>query len=849
MAEKDDNKVKKTLSLSKGSGVKKGGSADSMRLTVSRGRSKTVEVEVKRKRRVRSGDGDGGPEGGALTREELQKRLEAVRQARESTELSPRDEVAARLREEIKAKQLAEQKEREEIDAQRRQKAEQEEARREIEGQKRKEQADQKMAEARRAQGSSSAKGVGAREVVSSPSSAGEPAFEEPSRAEKKLSRSKEHIEERNAPKKSGGGSGRSDTSRRRSGKITVQQILSGGEERTRSLASVRRAREKERLQQIKAFEEQKPVVREVIVPEAMTVQELANRMAVRAAEIVKVLMKMGVMATINHNIDADTAELVVAEFGHTVKRVSEADVELGLKVEEEKEEDLKSRPPVVTIMGHVDHGKTSLLDAMRQTDVVAHEAGGITQHVGTYQVKSSAGPLITFVDTPGHAAFTEMRSRGADVTDIVILIVAADDGIKEQTIEAINHAKAAKVPMIVAINKIDRPEANPYKVKEDLLRYEVVTEEMGGDTLCVEISAKEHRNLDKLEEAILLQAELLDLKASSEGPAQGAVVEAKVERGRGPVATVLIQRGTVSVGDIFIAGAEWGKIKVLLDDAGKPLKNAGPSRPVHVVGANGAPGAGDDFVVVENEARAREVTEYRQRVIREKKAKLMAQTSMEQLFTKAIKEGERKELSVIIKGDVQGSVEAIVGSFAKLSNDEVHVQVLHTGVGEINESDVTLAQASDAMIIGFNVRANTQAREAARREQVPLRYYSIIYNVIDDVKAALEGMMAPELKEKFLGNAQVREVFNITKVGKIAGCMVTEGVVQRGAKVRLLRENVVIYEGSLKTLKRFKDEVKEVREGTECGMAFENYQDLRAGDVIECFDVQEIRRTLDTSV
>nr|WP_230983280.1 translation initiation factor IF-2 [Inquilinus limosus] len=604
----------------------------------------------------------------------------------------------------------------------------------------------------------------------------------------------------------------------------------------------MRRARERERLAM--QSQNQEKIAREVVVPEVITVQELANRMAERGGDVVKSLMRMGVMATITQSIDADTAELVVAEFGHKVKRVAESDVEIGLRGDEDVAENLQPRPPVVTIMGHVDHGKTSLLDALRHTNVVSGEAGGITQHIGAYQVQVASGQRVTFIDTPGHAAFTEMRARGANTTDIVVLVVAANDGVMPQTIEAIRHARAAEVPIIVAINKIDLPDAKPERVRTELLQHEIVVEEMGGETLDVPVSAKTGQGLDKLVEAILLQAEVLDLKANPDRPAEGTVVEAKLERGRGSVATVLVQRGTVKVGDIFVTGGEWGRVRALLDDRGQTLKAAGPAQPVEVLGLNGTPLAGDDFVVVDSESRAREITEFRTRKRREASHVATARGSLEQMFEK-IREGEAKELPVIIKGDVQGSVEAIAGSLEKAAGDnvEVKVRVLHSAVGAITESDVTLAASTGAMLIGFNVRANPQAREMAKRDGVEIRYYSIIYNVIDDVKAALTGLLAPKMRENYIGNAEIREVFNITKVGKVAGCMITNGVVKRGAGVRLLRDNVVIHEGTLKTLKRFKDEVREVREGYECGMAFENYDDIRAGDVIECFElVEEVR-------
>ncbi len=631
---------------------------------------------------------------------------------------------------------------------------------------------------------------------------------------------------------------------RRRTGKLTVNAALEDDDrgERGRSLAAMRRARERERLKAAQGLQEK--IVREVIIPETITVQELANRMAARGGDVIKSLMKMGVMATITQSIDADTAELVVSEFGHTPKRVSDADVLVGLEGIEDTQTDLVARPPVVTVMGHVDHGKTSLLDALRATDVVSGEAGGITQHIGAYQVTLKSGDKITFIDTPGHEAFTAMRARGASVTDVVVLVVAADDGIMPQTVEAIRHARAANVPIIVAINKIDKPDADPNRVRQELLQHELVTEDLGGDVLTVEVSAKKRMNLDKLEEIILLQSEILDLKANPDRAAQGTVVEARMEKGRGPVATVLVQRGTLRVGDVFVAGAESGKVRALIDDKGNRVEEAGPSTPVEILGLDGVPAAGDDFIAVSDESRAREIAGYRQRKDREARAKLAERGTLEQMFS-AIQAGEAKELSVVIKGDVQGSVEAITNTLAKIGNDNVKVRVLHAAVGAINESDVTLAKASGGLIIGFNVRANPQARDMARRDGVDIRYYSIIYDVTDDLKQMLSGMLAPTLREKFLGYAEIREVFSITKVGKVAGCMVTEGQVKRGAKVRLLRDNVVIHEGDLSQLKRFKDDAKEVREGYECGMSFANYDDIRIKDVIECFEVEEIAGVL----
>jgi translation initiation factor IF-2 len=570
----------------------------------------------------------------------------------------------------------------------------------------------------------------------------------------------------------------------------------------------------------------------------------LANRMARRSVDVIKVLMQNGIMATVNDVIDADTAELVATEYGHAVKRVAESDVLEGLKGAEDAAETMLPRPPVVTVMGHVDHGKTSLLDALRKTDVAAGEAGGITQHIGAYQVALKSGQKITFLDTPGHAAFTQMRARGAKVTDLVVLVVAADDGVMPQTVEAIAHAKAAHVPIIVAVNKIDKNDADPMRVKTELLQHEIQVEELGGETLAIDVSATKNINLDKLEETILLQAEILDLKANPNRTAEGAVIEAKLDKGRGPVATVLVQRGTLRQGDILVAGSEWGRVRALVNDRGETVESAGPSVPVEVLGLSAAPEAGDEFVVVESDARAREVTEYRARKRRELRQKATSRQTLDQLL-QSRSEGEKRLLPLVIKADVQGSVEAIQGALEKLGTDEVAVQTLQSGVGGITESDVILAQASGAAIIGFNVRANAQARERARRDGVEIRYYNIIYNVVDDIKAALSGMLAPETREKFLGNAEILEVFNISKVGKVAGCRVTEGVVRRGAKVRLIRDNVVIHEGELSTLKRFKDEVREVQTGQECGMSFANYDNLAKGDVIECYEVETIKRAL----
>jgi translation initiation factor IF-2 len=631
---------------------------------------------------------------------------------------------------------------------------------------------------------------------------------------------------------------------RRRASKIDVQAAIEGEDDRVRSLASVRRQRERERrqaeLERLRS--DQVKVVREVVLPDSITVQELANRMAARAPEVIKALMKMGVMATITQSLDADTAELVVQEFGHRTKRVSEDAVEMGLAGALDIDTDLVTRPPVVTVMGHVDHGKTSLLDALRQTDVAAGEAGGITQHIGAYQVELNTGERITFIDTPGHEAFTAMRSRGASVTDIVVLVVAADDGVMPQTIEAIHHAKAAHAPIIVAINKMDKPGANPDRVRQELLSHEIVVESMGGETQDVEVSALKKTGLDKLQEAILLQAEILDLRANPDRPAEGSVIESRLDRGRGPVATVLVQKGTLHQGDIVVAGAEWGRVRAMLDDKGQQMKDAGPSVPVEVLGLAGVPVAGEPFVMVESEGRAREISEFRQRKIRDKVAGINAASrgTLDQMLAR-IQAGEQKEVAVLIKADVQGSSEAIQTTVAKQANEEVKVRVLLSGVGQITESDVQLAKASSGVVVAFNVRATSQARELAMRDGVDIRYYSIIYEVADDIEKLVRGKVAPKERERFLGYAEVRQVFDITKVGKVAGCMVTEGVVKRGAGVRVLREGVVIHTGELSQLKRFKDDVREVAHNYECGLSFANFHDLREGDVVECYETEVV--------
>ncbi|MDA7484910.1 translation initiation factor IF-2 [Planktomarina temperata] len=635
---------------------------------------------------------------------------------------------------------------------------------------------------------------------------------------------------------------GREDN--RRSGKLTVNQASAGNDGRHRSMASMKRKQERARQKAMGGTVEREKIIRDVQVPDAIMVQELANRMAERVSDVVKSLMQMGMMVTQNQTIDQDTAELIVEEFGHKIVRVSDADVEDVIDQVVDSPEDLKPRAPIITVMGHVDHGKTSLLDAIRNARVVSGEAGGITQHIGAYQVEQN-GDLLTFLDTPGHAAFTSMRSRGAQVTDIVILVVAADDAVMPQTIEAIAHAKAANVPMIVAINKIDRPAADPQKVRTDLLQHEVIVEQMSGEVQDVEVSATTGQGLDQLLEAIALQSEILELKANPNRAASGAVIEAQLDVGRGPVATVLVQNGTLKLGDIFVVGEQWGKVRALISDSGERIKTAGPSTPVEVLGLNGTPEAGDVLNVVETEAQAREIAEYRAQAAKDKRAALGAATTLEQLMANAKANEDISELPILLKADVQGSAEAIVQAMAKIGNDEVRVRVLHSGVGAITETDIGLAEASGAPVFGFNVRANTSARNTANQKGVEIRYYSVIYDLVDDVKAAASGLLSAEIRETFIGYANIKEVFKVSGVGKVAGCLVTEGVARRSAGVRLLRDNVVIHEGTLKTLKRFKDEVPEVQSGQECGMAFENYDDIRPNDVIEIFEREEVERKL----
>ncbi|MGE0714024.1 MAG: translation initiation factor IF-2 [Alphaproteobacteria bacterium] len=855
---KETDRKPLTLARSGKLELKKPVETGQVRQSFPHGRTKTVQVEVRKKRTLAPGEiardmpgsGDGGSRrGGApqrmLTAEERAARTRALQGAIKDEEVRRQAEIDESRRAEEQARLHAQEEARRKVEEEAKRKAEEEAKRKAEEDAKRKaeEDAKRKVEEeerrkvAERAGNAAAAKAVALTAAGKIAASATEEEGDAAARARRPGGMAL-------PPKRPAVVAPKRNEPRRRGGKITVTQALNTDEaERVRSLAAYRRAKEKERRAQFMPSADQR-IVRDVVVPENITVQELANRMAARSGDVIKALMKMGVMATINQPIDADTAELVVAEFGHNVKRVSEADVEIGLKGDVDTPENLTPRPPIVTVMGHVDHGKTSLLDAIRTTDVAAHEAGGITQHIGAYQVTLAGGRKITFIDTPGHEAFTSMRARGANVTDIVVLVVAADDGVMPQTIEAIRHAQAAKVPIIVAINKMDRPDANPDRVRTELTQHGIIVEGLGGEVLDVEVSAIKRTNLDKLEEAILLQAELLDLRANPDRPAEGVVIEAKLERGRGAVATVLIQRGTLRVGDIFVTGSEWGRARLLLDERGERVESATPGMPVEVLGLNGVPLAGDDFSVVDSESRARDVTLFRQRRRRDQVAAAGQRGTVEEMLSQ-IATGQAKELAIVVKSDVQGSLEAIVASLAKLRTDEVAVRVLHGAVGGINESDVTLAKASNGLIIGFNVRANPQAREMARRDGVEIRYYSIIYDVVDDVKAALQGMLSPTLREQFLGNAEILNVFNISKIGKVAGCRVTEGVVKRGAKVRLLRDNVVIHEGSLKTLKRFKDEVREVKEGFECGMAFENYHDIQPGDVIECFEMEEVARAL----
>ena len=828
-----ENDGKKTLGL-------RGARPGNVKQSFSHGRTKNVVVETKRKRVVvpkpgASKPAAGGAVGGdpskrpaGISDAEMARRLKALQaaKARETEEAERRAaEEKAREEERNRRRAEAEAKEREQREAEARAKA-----KAEAEEQKRR---DAEEAAKRAAAEAAAAKAAPAAKTESGPKRdlSSRPA---PAPTPRKADREREN---RNRGGRNEG---------RRSGKLTLSQATGGEGGRQKSLASMKRKQERARQKAMGGSVEREKVIRDVQLPEAIVVSELANRMAERVADVVKELMKMGMMVTQNQTIDADTAELIIEEFGHKVVRVSDADVEDVISDIEDSDDDLQSRPPVITIMGHVDHGKTSLLDAIRDAKVVAGEAGGITQHIGAYQVTTDSGTVLSFLDTPGHAAFTSMRSRGAQVTDIVVLVVAADDSVMPQTIEAINHAKAAEVPMIVAINKIDKEAADPMKVRAELLQHEVIVEAMSGEVQDVEVSAHTGQGLDELLEAIALQSEILELKANPDRAAQGAVIEAQLDVGRGPVATVLVQKGTLRQGDIFVVGEQYGKVRALINDKGERVKEAGPSVPVEVLGLNGTPEAGDVLNVTETEAQAREIAAYREQAAKDKRAAAGAATTLEQLMQKAKEDENVSELPILVKADVQGSAEAIVQAMEKIGNDEVRVRVLHSGVGAITETDIGLAEASGAPVMGFNVRANTSARNTANQKGVEIRYYSVIYDLVDDVKAAASGLLSAEIKENFIGYAQIKDVFKVSNVGKVAGCLVTEGVARRSAGVRLLRDNVVIHEGTLKTLKRFKDEVPEVQSGQECGMAFENYDDIRAGDVIEIFEREEVQRVLD---
>ncbi len=831
----NDSDGKKTLGL-RGPGARPG----SVKQSFSHGRTKNVVVETKRKKLVvvkpaagaapgRSGGSVGGdpsrrPAG--ISDAELERRISAVQAAR----AREADEALARA---------AEERQREEERAARRAEAEAKEREEREHAELMRLKAEEETKKARDAEVRAARKPEAA---PAAPVVPGEPPAQRggPARAVPGARKT-----DREADRDGKTARERSGEDGRRSGKLTLTQALDGEGGRQRSLAAMKRKQERARQKAMGFGQKAEKQVRDVQLPETIVVQELANRMAERAADVVKSLMKMGMMATVNQAIDADTAELVIEEFGHRAVRVTDADVEQAIDTVDDRAEDLRARPPVVTIMGHVDHGKTSLLDAIRKANVVSGEAGGITQHIGAYQVTTEGGQVLTFLDTPGHAAFTSMRARGAQVTDIVVLVVAADDSVMPQTIEAINHARAAKVPMIVAINKIDKYEADPNRVRTELLQHEVVVEAMSGDVQDVEVSAATGQGLSDLLDSIAVQAEVLELKANPERAARGAVIEAKLDVGRGPVATVLVQNGTLKKGDIFVVGEKWGKVRALVNDQGETVTEAGPSVPVEVLGLNGTPEAGDVLNVVETEAQAREIAEYRENAAKEKRAAAGAATTLEQLMARAKADKDVAELSVLVKADVQGSAEAIVQALEKVGNDEVRVRVLHSGVGAITDSDVILAEASKAPIIGFNVRANASARQSAQQKGVEIRYYSIIYDLVDDIKAAASGLLKDEVRERFIGYAKILQTFRVSGVGKVAGCLVTEGVARRSAGVRLLRDNVVIHEGTLKTLKRFKDEVPEVISGQECGMAFENYDDVRESDVIEIFERETIERTL----
>ncbi|MEL0032055.1 MAG: translation initiation factor IF-2, partial [Paracoccaceae bacterium] len=815
-----DNDGKKTL------GVRSGPRAGNVKQSFSHGRSKNVVVETKRKRivvpkagtsktTIQTSNKEGAKNlSSGITDTEMERRLKALQaaKAREADEVAQREANAKEREQEREQKRL-----------------EQENKQRELK--KAEELANEKAAEVEAAK--KQAEDQAKRAAIEAKTATKSDAPQRREFGEQKGPRPaspSSRKKDRDGDERSSG-RGRGDEGRR-SGKLTLSQALDGGERsHQKSMAAMKRKQERARQKALGQTQEREKIVREVQVPEAIIVSELANRMAERSAEVVKSLMKMGMMVTQNQVIDADTAELIIEEFGHKIVRVSDSDVEDAITEIEDKPEDLKPRPPVITIMGHVDHGKTSLLDSIRNAKVVAGEAGGITQHIGAYQVKTKDGTILSFLDTPGHAAFTSMRSRGAQVTDIVVLVVAADDSVMPQTIEAINHAKAAEVPMIVAINKCDKPEANPDNVRTELLQHEVIVEAMSGEVQDVEVSAITGQGLDELLEAIALQAEILELKANSKRAAHGAVIEAQLDVGRGPVATVLVQNGTLNQGDIFVVGEQWGKVRALINDKSERVKEAGPSVPVEVLGLNGTPEAGDVLNVVETEAQAREIAEYRENAAKEKRAAAGAGTSLEQLMAKAKEDENVTEMPILVKADVQGSAEAIVQAMEKIGNEEVRVRVLHYGVGAITDTDVGLAEASGAPVMGFNVRANASARNSANQKGVEIRYYSIIYDLVDDVKAAASGLLSAEIRENFIGYSQIKEVFKVSGVGKVAGCLVTEGVARRSAGVRLLRDDVVIHEGTLKTLKRFKDEVPEVQSGQECGMAFENYEDIRPND------------------
>ena len=830
-----DSDGKKTL------GLRGGARPGNVKQSFSHGRTKSVVVETKRKRvvvpksAVNKSAGGSSPTAASIKRPagisdvEMERRLKAVQ--------------AARAREvEDSAKRAAAERASEEDRKRRRAEMEAQEADRRAVQELAKKKADESESLRKSAEQAAKQAAEPPEDAAPQPAATKVAAKTVPTKSAPLPIRKKEREADSRDKNRNKG-----SEDNRRSGKLTLNQALSGGEGgRQKSMAAMKRKQERARLKALGQSMEREKIVRDVQLPEAIIVSELANRMAERVGDIVKSLMQMGMMVTQNQSIDADTAELIIREFGHKVVRVSDADVEDVINEIVDVAETLISRPPVITIMGHVDHGKTSLLDAIRDAKVVAGEAGGITQHIGAYQVKTASGAVLSFLDTPGHAAFTSMRSRGAQVTDIVILVVAADDAVMPQTVEAINHAKAAQVPMIVAINKMDKPDATPDKVRTDLLQHEVIVEKMSGEVQDVEVSAMTGQGLEELLEAIALQAEILELKANPERAAQGAVIEAQLDVGRGPVATVLVQKGTLRQGDIFVVGEQWGRVRALIDDQGDRIKTAGPSVPVEVLGLNGTPEAGDVLNVVDTEAQAREIAEYRANAAKDKRAAAGAATTLEQLMTQAKQDENLSELPILVKADVQGSAEAIVQAMEKIGNDEVRVRVLHSGVGAITESDIGLAEASGAPVMGFNVRANASARTSANQKGVEIRYYSVIYDLVDDVKAAASGLLSAEIRENFIGYAKIKEVFKVSGVGKVAGCLVTEGIARRSAGVRLLRDNVVIHEGTLKTLKRFKDEVPDVQSGQECGMAFENYEDIRVDDVIEIFEREEVIRNLD---